>query len=58
VLGKVVIKGPQIAHVGIGEPISLGDRLANYQADKRGTVGEITKQAEAAVQTLLTQLRS
>ncbi|MBC8066627.1 MAG: lysophospholipid acyltransferase family protein [Chlorobia bacterium] len=56
VLGLVAIRGRQIAHVGIGNPISLSERLTDYEVDKRGTVASITKESEANVQDILTSL--
>jgi 1-acyl-sn-glycerol-3-phosphate acyltransferase len=58
VLGEVVIRGKQLAHVGIGEPISLADRLPAYEADKRATVASVTHEVEASVQGLLNLLAS
>lgn len=53
VLGEIWIKGKQEAHVALGNPISLAERMEGYQADKRGTVSSVTKEAEAIVQQSL-----
>lgn len=53
VLGQVLIRGKQEAHVAICEPISLFDNLAKYESDKRRIVAQITKDAEAMVQSSL-----
>jgi len=56
ILGEVVIRGQQLAHVGIGKPISLAERLSAYEADKRATVAEVTHEVESSVQELLNEL--
>ena len=53
VLGEVWIKGRQKAHVAIGPPISLAERIEGYQRDKRGSVAQITKETEDQVQKSL-----
>lgn len=58
ILGEIVIRGKQMAHVGIANPISLAERHADYEARKRETVADVTQQAEVAVQGLLGQLAS
>jgi len=56
VLGHVSIKGAQEAHVRLGEPISLSERLPGYRQDKRSTVADVTHACENVVQDLLTGL--
>ncbi len=52
-LGLVAIKGRQRAQVAIADPISLAERLADYEKDKRATVAQVTKESEEKVQESL-----
>lgn len=56
VLGRVVIKGAQEAHVRLGAPLSLAEKLPDYRQDKRRTVADVTHECENVVQDLLTGL--
>lgn len=56
VLGQVAIKGKQRAHVSVCDPVSLAARLADYESDKRATVGKVTSEVESLVQIALHDL--
>ena len=51
--GASRLRGPRRATVRVGEPLRLAARYDAYRADKRGTVARVTRDLEAAVQSLL-----
>ncbi len=56
ILGSVVIRGKQRAHVRIADPIPLSEYGAAYQENKRETVAQVTKRVEESVQALLLKM--
>ena len=50
------IWGPRKAIVKIGEPLNVAAHFPRYQADKRGTLEEVTMSLESSVLQMLAEL--
>ncbi len=50
--------GPRRARVQVGEPVNLKDRVADYSADRRGAVANVTQTVESSVREMIEALGS
>jgi 1-acyl-sn-glycerol-3-phosphate acyltransferase len=58
VFGRGKIWGPRKAVLRVGNPVNLANYFQRYQADKRGTLDEITRLLESSVREMLRGLSS